>query len=157
MKKLRWLFVVIVALVVSMAFCACGGSSVEGKKYVYDSLEISWSESATDVQKNAIVGMIQLANPSEEINKNNVLEKMNELMEEQMGDAQASIEFKAEGKAVTNPGNMEVTWTQDGETVTVGEMKMTVSGKKLTVSMSDMTEGADEFAGVDVTVVYKRA
>ena len=129
MKKL---FAILELFAVVLSLSACT-TKVAGKTFVYDELEIKWTDKVDEDKQESIT---------------NFLVKMNE---------DAEITFNEDGTCTLG------TYTQDGSKVLVGDVEYTAKGGKLTyeldVTTLDIDLGFIKISLSDyaesVTVVYK--
>lgn len=118
MKKILSVFALVAALVLCMtAFAACT-PDVDGKTYVFDSVEIELTDEGKEMMES--MGM--------------TVDEMKEMAAEEYEGTELSF---ADGKVDLGFGG-EVEYTQDGGDIIVdGEVVATVKGSKLIMEYSD--------------------
>ncbi len=118
MKKILSVFALVAALVLCMtAFAACT-PDVDGKTYVFDSVEIELTDEGKEMMES--MGM--------------TVDEMKEMAAEEYEGTELSF---ADGKVDLGFGG-EVEYTQDGGDIIVdGEVVATVKGNKLIMEYSD--------------------
>ena len=136
--KMRKLLAVIAALLTMTLVLAACSTNVDGKTFKFDSVSIEWTDNATETEKAALVALVQ-SSSEDTITKDNVLDKIADVVTDQARDNSPTIKFE-DGKATVAGSSVE--YTQEGSEVTIGSgasaVTITAKGGKLYWDMADM-------------------
>lgn len=137
MKMRKLLAVIAAVLAMTLVLAACS-TNVDGKTFKFDSVSIEWTDDATETEKAALVALVQ-SSSEETITKDNVLDKIADVVADQARDNTPTIKFE-DGKATAAGSSLE--YTQEGSEVTIGSgesaVTITAKGGKLYWDMADM-------------------
>lgn len=150
MKFKKFAALLVVALVMTFVFAACGNNSVDGKTYKFDSVSVEWTDTATEEQKSALIAAANVANETE------LFAYLKEFFSEGMSQS-GDITFKDGKVYASGDGNDTEDYTQEGNIVTIGSgeyaVKLTVDGNKLYMDASGMQSILEDYP-INVSIVY---
>lgn len=153
--KMRKLLAVIAALLAMTLVLAACSTNVDGKTFKFDSVSIEWTDEATETEKAALVALVQ-ADSEETITKDNVLDKIADVVTDQARDNTPTIKFE-DGKATAAGSSVE--YTQEGSEVTIGSgesaVTITAKGGKLYWDMTKIL--SMDSAPISIEAVYVQA
>lgn len=159
MKLKRFIALVIVALTLTLCLAACGNNSVNGNTYQFDSVEIKWTQNATDVEKAAFLVVIAGITGDDTLTVDTALEALSRETEKYSNGS--SFSFK-DGKVTSVSGDgasTEGTYEQNGKEVKIkigaASTVMTSEGGKLTFDINEYLPG-NENAPITGKVIYSR-
>ena len=143
MKMRKLLAVIAAVLAMTLVLAACS-TNVDGKTFKFDSVSIEWTDDATEEEKAALVALVQMES-EDTITKDNVLDKLAEIVSKQAAESSPSFTFE-DGKV--KAGSAPATeYTQEGEKVTIGSgssaTTLTAKGGKLYWNVADMFDVPD--------------